>query len=481
MDARKVRQIREEMERAEARRLQPHFIASFHQEAFAMLGGQLKGREPKRFEITHVPAIIRNRDRQIGVGRPVLTRYERVTFEKELISVPGKPLAEFICPGHPLLDATIDIVLERHRDLLKRGAVLVDPADAGENVRVHFYLEHAIQDSRTDRDGNRRVVSRRLQFVEVDSTGVTRPAGPAPYLDDRPATDEERALVGPHLEEPWLKEGLEDRALSFAVASLVPGHLDEVRKRKEELAGKTLAAVKERLTKEITYWDHRAQMLRAKEQAGKESDKLNSAKARQRADELQARLQQRLTELEQERKALAPAPRGHRRGADRPGGPVGQTQRKSDRLPRRLRLGDREDRADCDGGRHGGRAAARPPAPRRERREVRLRCRVVGRRGRAPADDRGQGARRGGQDRHRHAKRANRSPGLWVERRGWHAAGSASPNEPSTSFSCLRSEICGRLPRPRVPERTQRPTSGHGARRRGSGDGRRFTGCRSGV
>ena len=30
-----------------ARRLQPHFIASFFQEAFAMLGGQLKGREPK--------------------------------------------------------------------------------------------------------------------------------------------------------------------------------------------------------------------------------------------------------------------------------------------------------------------------------------------------------------------------------------------------------------------------------------------------
>jgi superfamily II DNA/RNA helicase len=110
MDARKVQQIREEMERAEARRLQPHFIASFFQEAFALLGGQLKGREPKRFEITHVPALIRNRDRQIRVGWPVLTRYERVTFEKDLISVPGKPLAEFLCPGHPLLDATIDIV-----------------------------------------------------------------------------------------------------------------------------------------------------------------------------------------------------------------------------------------------------------------------------------------------------------------------------------------------------------------------------------
>ena len=146
------------------------------------------------------------------------------------------------------------------------------------------------------------MVSRRLQFVEIDSTGVARPAGSAPYLDYRPATEEERRLVGPHLEQPWLSEGLQDRVLTFAVASLVPGHLDEVRKRKEELIVKTLAAVKERLTKEINYWDHRAQTLRTQEQAGKENSRINSAKARQRADELEARLQKRLTELEQERR-----------------------------------------------------------------------------------------------------------------------------------------------------------------------------------
>ena len=39
MDASKVQQIREDMERAEARRLQPHFIESFFLEAFRILGG----------------------------------------------------------------------------------------------------------------------------------------------------------------------------------------------------------------------------------------------------------------------------------------------------------------------------------------------------------------------------------------------------------------------------------------------------------
>ena len=39
------------MERAEARRLQPHFIRSFFLEAFPLLGGTVKEREAGRFEI----------------------------------------------------------------------------------------------------------------------------------------------------------------------------------------------------------------------------------------------------------------------------------------------------------------------------------------------------------------------------------------------------------------------------------------------
>ena len=84
---------------------------------------------PARYQITNVPAPIRDRDRIIGVGEPVLRRYQRVAFEKDLISPPGKPLAAFVCPGHPLLDATLDLTLERHRDLLRRGTILVDERD----------------------------------------------------------------------------------------------------------------------------------------------------------------------------------------------------------------------------------------------------------------------------------------------------------------------------------------------------------------
>jgi len=306
MSASRVREIREEMERAEARRLQPHFISSFFLEAFRLLGGSIHEREPKRYEISHVPALIRNRDRIIGTGEAVLSRYERITFERELINPMGQVLASFICPGHPLLDATIDLILERYRDLLKRGATLVAPDDPTEELRTLFYLEHSIQDARTDRSGNRRVVSRRMQFIEIDANGNVRNAGYAPYLDYRAITPEEKPIIAPSLEPDWLKKDLESRVLEHAVQSLVPEHFNEVKTRKEELVEKTMAAVKDRLTKEITYWDHRAEELKAQELAGR-TPRLNSGKARQRADDLQARLQKRLEELEQERR-LSPMP-----------------------------------------------------------------------------------------------------------------------------------------------------------------------------
>ncbi|MBM4296179.1 MAG: DUF3883 domain-containing protein, partial [Deltaproteobacteria bacterium] len=317
MDATKVRRIRETMERAEARRLQPHFIESYFLAAFQELGGTIREREPRRYEITHVPAVLRQRDRHIGIGDPILARYERATFEKTLIAVPGKPLAEFISPGHPLLQAVSDVTLERHRDLLKRGAVLVDdrddvvplshPMGEGSGVRALLCLEHAIQDARTDRAGTRRVISRQMQFVEMDAQGNCRPAGYAPYLDYRPLKDDELPAAAELLREPWLNKQLEQKATSYAIAQLLPRHIMEVRDHRLELIDRTRVAVTERLTKEINHWDHRAQQLRLQESAGQVNARLNSDMAQRRADDLQARLQNRMRELDLESQ-LSPLP-----------------------------------------------------------------------------------------------------------------------------------------------------------------------------
>lgn len=307
MDASRVFAIRDEMELADARRLQPHFVASFFTEAFKRFGGSLRERESKRFEATHIPAAIRSRDRIIGTRNPVPARYERMTFEKGLIAVEGKPLAELVCPGHPLLDATIDLVLERHRDLLKRGSMLVDDRAEDEELRVLVYLEHSIQDARMDKNGNRRIVSKQVQFAEVLASGEVRRAGYAPYLDYRPLTEAETALLKNMDEPTWLRTEIEDLAMNYAAINLVPEHLGEVKSRKERLVDKTMTAVKERLTVEINYWDHRAEELKQQELAGNINARINSAKARQTADELTLRLGKRMDELKLER-TVSPLP-----------------------------------------------------------------------------------------------------------------------------------------------------------------------------
>ena len=309
MDISKVQRIRVDMERADARRMQPHYIESFFHEAFKQLGGTSRQREPRRYEVTHVPAPVRNRDRLIGIDEPVLPRYERIAFEKSLVAPPGQPLAAFVCPGHPLLDSVIDLTLERSRDLLRRGTVLVDDRDLGTAPRVLFYLEHSIQDSSITRAGERRIISKRMLYVEQDTSGVMRHVNYAPYLDYRPlATGDpsvEAILDRPECQ--WINREMEQKAQGYAIATVVPEHLAEVREPKLVIIAKTEAAVKDRLTKEITYWDHRAEELKLQEQAGKPNAKLNSNEARKRADLLQGRLEKRLGELKLEAK-ISPLP-----------------------------------------------------------------------------------------------------------------------------------------------------------------------------
>lgn len=308
MDVSQIVRIREEMERASARRLQPFYIKAFFLQAFEHFGGTIHERESGRYAINNVPAIIRNHAKERGLGA-VSTRYERICFEKVLIHIADKPAATFICPGHPLLDATISLLLLRERDTLKRGGVLVDETDPGTELRALFYLEQAIQDATPSRDGERRVISREVHFVEIDSVGTVREAGGAPYLDYRPATKDEVARISLLLEQDWLRgENLERRAAAHAVEHLVPRHLERVRARRIELIDKTEAAVQERLTKEINYWDLRAAELHAQEQAGKVNARLNSQRAQERADRLAERLKQRKAQLAQERQISAAPP-----------------------------------------------------------------------------------------------------------------------------------------------------------------------------
>jgi hypothetical protein len=300
MDAEHLFAVKEEMERAEARKLQPFFIRAFFQQAFKQLGGDLRPREPGRFEINHVPALIRERDRQI-TGRdrrhvlPVLKRYERVCFEKEAVRIPdrvGAAMASLLHPGHPLMQSVTDIVLEQNRNTLRRGAVLVDPADAGTEPHVLFMLDHSVLEGAD----TSRIASRRMQFVEIDAAGQAIHAGWAPHLDLQPITLADEQRVADILNAPWITHDLERMAMAYAASQLVPEHTNEVRTRREQQADKTLRAVHERLIKEINFWSDRYLKLKEDIAAGKDV-RLTLENVRRTIDDLTARRQQREKEL----------------------------------------------------------------------------------------------------------------------------------------------------------------------------------------
>ena len=278
----------------EARKLQPYFVRAFFSEAFQSLGGEMRPRETGRYEIRHVPASIRERDRVIGETRTtVLRKYERICFERSQQRVHGKPMAELIHPGHPLMHATTDLVLDAHRTKLRQGAVLLDPNDEGTDPRMLFMLDHSAREGSGDQP---RTLSRRLQFVTIDAHGAVRYEGVAPHLDLQPISGEDRARIDDMLRAPWIQDGLEVRVLKYASEHLAAGHYQEIRSRRERQADRILAAVQDRLVKEINYLSGRALKLEMDVQAG-EQPRMQADNMKRAAEELTARLEQRKREL----------------------------------------------------------------------------------------------------------------------------------------------------------------------------------------
>ncbi len=311
MDEKRLFAVKEEMEKAEARKLQPYFIRSFFNQAFQQLGGELRSREPGRYEITHVPASIRERDRQI-TGRdrrnldPVLRKYERVCFEKQYVRLTdriGAPMASLMHPGHPLMQSVTDLVMEQHRNKLKQGAVLVDPSDMGITPKVMFIIDHSVKEG----GDPAHIVSRRMQFVEIDPQGGAINAGWAPHLDLEPIGRANMGLIEDVLAAPWITQNLEQQALAHASTHLVPAHFDEVRTRREKNVDKTLAAVQERLVKEINYWSDRYIKLQDDIAAGKDV-RLTLENVRRTIDDLTARRESREKELLAMRHVISATP-----------------------------------------------------------------------------------------------------------------------------------------------------------------------------
>ena len=152
--------------------------------------------------------------------------------------------------------------------------------------------------------------------MHLDERGRATDGGAAPYLDCRPATSEELTLLAPSLSAPWLEEDLERRALGFAIETIVPRHLEEVKSHRLATVAKVEREVRARLVREIGYWESRAHRLREEERAGKDQ-RLNAVRAVNMAEALADRLEKRPARVGTRAPDQRPAAGGARRRADR--------------------------------------------------------------------------------------------------------------------------------------------------------------------
>jgi superfamily II DNA or RNA helicase len=285
-----IAQLRAQMDEARARRLQPHYIERAFREAFTRLGGRMSKREQGRFEITNVPARLRQ-SRQ----RPVASRYERVTFEADQVA-DGKP-AELLAPGHSLHDAVIDQTIEQLGAELERGAVLISS-----NVEAPQLLVGVIEEIS---DATDEVIARRFGYAYVDEHGVVTPAGPAPYLDcvaapSSPSVDQVREL-------PWLS-GAEDTAMSWLIANRLSEYVDGVRPPRAADLDRVRAQVTSRLDHEINRLINEATVASEKEKRGSKVRESHTS-LMQKAVEIESRLQTRMALLDRQEQMSAKAPR----------------------------------------------------------------------------------------------------------------------------------------------------------------------------
>ncbi|MFD0206564.1 MULTISPECIES: helicase-related protein [Saccharothrix] len=268
------------VEEARARRLQPHYVEWAFRQAFQRLGGKLVKRERGRFEITHVPAAVRAVTRH----GPVVSRYERVTFDLDHIAVDGRPRADLLAPGHPLHNAVIELTSTQLRPALERGTVLVSP-EVDEPQLLVGVVEEVV-------DGTGDSVARRFGYARVDADGHVVPAGPAPYLD---------CVAAPRtaaVTAPWLGEA-ESRARSWIIGHQVQEYLAEVAPRRLAQVERTRKRVDQRLTDESNRLLEEAALAEEKERGGVKP-KESADGLRRKAHDLRVRRENRLALLDRQ-------------------------------------------------------------------------------------------------------------------------------------------------------------------------------------
>ena len=106
--------VKEEMEKAEARKLQPFYIRAFFNEAFDRSAGNCASVSPDATRSRTSPPTSASATASSACASPCCASTSGSVSRRSWCAR-GKPMAALLHPGQPLMQATLDIVLEKHR------------------------------------------------------------------------------------------------------------------------------------------------------------------------------------------------------------------------------------------------------------------------------------------------------------------------------------------------------------------------------
>jgi superfamily II DNA or RNA helicase len=182
LDLRSARELRDA---SDERRLQPLFIQRFFERAWTVCGGTV--RKDDHFPVWHIgrtPTALLELARERR--QPLSESYDTpLVFDKQLVSVASKvrvpERTKLLGPGHPLFDTLIEWAIREARQAFAKGTTLVDP-NIAKPQRV-WLVRSTIEDSRgagfQPAQAKKRIAHERLAVVVQDlpAPGEARQAG----------------------------------------------------------------------------------------------------------------------------------------------------------------------------------------------------------------------------------------------------------------------------------------------------------------
>ena len=140
-----------EERRARENRLVPEYIERFFVRASTFLELRAERRRDGLWRLERVPLELRQVAKEHGWG-PLFEQYLKIAFDKRTARRQG---AEFVAPGHPLLEVIVERLLTLCAPDLARGALFADPD--GRRDGLLWFLEVELRDG-TDAIAGQRLV-----------------------------------------------------------------------------------------------------------------------------------------------------------------------------------------------------------------------------------------------------------------------------------------------------------------------------------